>query len=91
MKAIKLYKFINNNGIEIHWRGENKDKLLIWVQYYNFNDFKELIKDYLEYLGQDSAGLEVTMRSNDIVIDIVDLCEYYEIDPFDILDKNEDD
>jgi hypothetical protein len=86
MKAIKLYKFINNNGIEIHWRGENKDKLYIWVQYYNFNGFRDLIQDYID----QCEGLEVTMMPYNVVIDIVDMCEYYEIEPDDILSKSDD-
>ena len=91
MKELELYKFVQDK--EIHWRGENNDKLLLWVQ--DIYPFKFLIVKYLESLeddrGYENGGQAITMRSNDFVIDLVKVCEHYGVDPANILSKDEDD
>jgi hypothetical protein len=80
MNALQLYKFIQEHSIEIDWRD---DELMVWIDFYSLRDFADMINDSLD------EGTEVALKQNCIAFDIVDLCEYYEIDPEEILAKPE--
>jgi len=82
LTGLQLYKFIYENELEIDWRG---DELVLWIEFYYIEEFTELIGEY--YLSE--GGIEVNLRHDGIALDIVDLCEYFDIDPEDILEKNE--
>lgn len=50
MTELELYKFIENNNVEIDWRGE---QLVIWLHHMDLKDFCELIgSNFFDYLGK---------------------------------------
>lgn len=83
MNALKLYKFIEENELEIAWRGK---ELVLWVNFYALEDFAKLIGS--GYLCE--CGTDVNLQESCIALDIVDLCEYFGIEPTDILEKEDD-
>lgn len=81
MTELELYKFINDNSIEIDWRGEN---LYVWIPFYRLEEFTEL-------LGCDNfaeGGEDVYLQYDCICIDLVDVCDRYDIDHNNILERD---
>lgn len=81
MPELDLYKFIYENELEIGWRGK---ELVLWIDFYYLKDFTKLLG--YNFLCE---GLEVILQENCIAIDIVDICEYFDINPTDILKLEE--
>jgi predicted aspartyl protease len=80
MTALKLYKFINENNIEIDWRG---DELVIWVSFYDLKEFAEMLgRNFLS-----EGGYDVNLQNNCIALDIVPICEYFDIETTEIFAK----
>jgi len=80
MTALKLYKFIKDNECEISW---NSKELILWISFLNLREFTELIG--YDYLSE--GGIKVNLGEWEIALDIVDLCEFFEIEPEEILAK----
>lgn len=83
MTELDLYKFINNEedgGCEVLWNGE---ELICWIDYFKLSDFIAMIKGFL-----DDDGYDVNLRPYDIAFDLVPICEYYDIEPENILKKD---
>lgn len=81
MTELDLYKFINDNRIEIDWRGNN---LYIWLEYYELESFCKL----LDRCDADDGGLDCTLQNAGfVVLDLVPICEEYGIDPNNILES----
>jgi hypothetical protein len=83
MTALQLYKFIQKHHLEIDWRGE---ELLLWVEFRCIDEFARMINSVL-----DEGGIQVHLRVDCVVFDIVELCEWFDIDPEEILEKPEHD
>lgn len=82
MKELKLYKFIMENSIEIDWRGE---ELVIWLHFLDIKDFVELVgADYLSDGGHDA-----NIQEHYIALDLVPICEYFDIEPTEIHPKED--
>jgi hypothetical protein len=82
MTELQLYKFIHENNIEIDWRG---NCLIIWLYFFQIRDFVELVgKDYFY-----EDGYDINLRADCVAVDITDICEYHEVEPENILKKNE--
>ncbi|WP_260507160.1 hypothetical protein [Brevibacillus brevis] len=56
------------------WRG---DKLLLLLHFTEIKGFEDLIGRY----ALDDGGLDVTLLSNGIAVDLIELCENEDIDP----------
>ena len=80
MTELQLYKFCEDK--ELDWRG---DKLILWIPFWQLEDFTELIG--YNYLSE--GGIEVTLLNDCIALDIVDLCEDFDIEPENIVKKEE--
>lgn len=81
MTELQLYKFCK--GKEIDWRNE---KLILWIDHYD-------IKEFCNLLGYDyfsEGGVEVNLQYGCIAIDLVPLCQAYDIEPTNILEKIEE-
>lgn len=78
MTELQLYKFCEDK--ELDWRG---DKLIIWIPFWQLEDFTEMIG--YNYLSE--GGVEVSLLDDCIALDIVDLCEYFDIEPENIYQK----
>lgn len=78
MTELELHNFIDENDISVDWRGE---QLFIWIPYYDIDDFIKLIKPKFEF--EPIA----TLQESDICIDLVPICEHYDINSENILKK----
>lgn len=83
MTELQLFKFINKRYLEMHWRGE---ELILWVGFDNIKDFVDLCPTYF-----GDGDVNVNLQQHCIALDIVQLCEHYDIEPENILSKEEDD
>lgn len=83
MTELQLYKFIQENGIEIDWHGK---QLIIWIDFRSLEEFTKLL-DY-NYLAD--GGMEVALMQDGIAFDLVPLCEYFGIEPMNILGRGDD-
>lgn len=84
IKELDLYKFIQDTGTQISWRGK---ELIIWLNPNDVIDFAEMVGyDYLS-----DGGIECNLQGGGyIVLDIVELCENFDIDPERILEMGDD-
>lgn len=83
MTELELYKFIKDNEIEIDWRLEKH--LYIWIPFYHLEKFTKL-------LGYDNffeGGEEVLLQYDCVCVDILDICERFNIEPTNILPKED--
>ena len=78
MSELDLYKFVQTQ--EIDWRGE---KLYLWIRFSDLSEFTQMIG--YDYFSED--GDEVSLQYECICIDIVDICESFDIKPENILPK----
>ena len=85
MTELELYKFIEDNNVEIDWRGE---QLVIWLHHMDLKDFCELIGSSFF----DEGGYDVNLQFNYgcyIALDLVPICEYFDIEPENICKKED--
>ncbi len=78
MKAVELYKFIEENAIEYrHQENEGKLDVLIWINPFDFEEFNSLFKDS----GiMDEGPIECFMTKSQISFWMKDICEYHGIE-----------
>lgn len=70
---LDLYRFIHDNGIEMRW---DCDILSAWIPFWGLQEFTDLISGTL-YGG----GIDSRLQRDGIWVDLVPICEYYDIDP----------
>lgn len=87
MTELELYKFINNNELEITWNCyENKDdELILWIPFYYLDEFTKMIG--YNYLSD--GGIEVNLQEDCTSLDINPICEYFDINSENILGKED--
>ena len=82
MTELELYKF--TQGKEIEWRG---DQLVLWIDPTDLCEFTELCG----YNVFDEGGMEVSLQMYGVIaLNLVDVCEHHNIDPENILKKEDD-
>lgn len=72
MTELQLYKFIHNNSLEIDWRGK---ELVVWIPFYHLDEFTKMFNCSAE------EQIMVNLQDGNIAMDIVDLCDWYGIEP----------
>lgn len=78
MTELKLYKFLENK--DMRWNG---DELVVWINFWDLVEFTEMIGyDYFS-----DGGIEVKLQHQCVAFDIVPICEYFEIEPTDMFEK----
>lgn len=83
MTELDLYKFITKNELEISWHGD--DTLNLWISHYDMEDFSIL----LDRCDADDGGIDCKFQNGgDIVLNLLDICEEYDIEPENILKKD---
>ena len=85
MTELDLYKFLNDedNGVQqYNWEGE---EFLVWISLWYLEDFTDMVG--YNYLSD--GGIDCNLQNDCICIDIVGICEYYDIDLENILEKEE--
>jgi hypothetical protein len=79
MKAIELYKFVNNNNIEYHW---NDDDVILFVNDYDISEWNKLLGSHI----LDDSGLSCIMKDGYFCFKMKDICEYFDIELKDIFE-----
>ena len=74
MTELQLYKFINDNDVEYHWHDK---KCIVFINTWNIEEFNNLF----DYNIFDDDGIECHMKNTYFCFEIVDICEYYGINP----------
>lgn len=82
MSELDLYKFLNENSIEHHWEGEQKE-LIAWIPFDLLQEFAELIGSNL----LSDGGLMVNFQDSYIALDLEPIAEYHDIELENILKK----
>jgi hypothetical protein len=72
MKSLDLYKFVIENKIEYHWRGED---VIMFVPNYNLDEFADL----LGWRYFDDNGLNCTMKHKYFCFWMLDILESFDI------------
>ncbi len=73
MTELELYKFIQENDVDIDRHGE---ELVAWISHYDLSDLTTMIGSAL-----DDGGIDVNLQSSCIAIDIESVCVHFGIDP----------
>lgn len=74
MKELDLYKFIEDNAIDLRW---DEEALSCWIPSYKLVKFTELISSSLS-----EEGIECVLLKNGYIwVNLVPICERYDIDP----------
>lgn len=81
MTALELYKFINDNNVEYTYISD--DEVIIFPYYFQLEKFSGILTPGIF----DDGGLECEMQKDYIVINIVPICNYYDIDYKDIFNE----
>lgn len=77
MKAVDLYKYIQNNNIEWHREEKNgEEDVIIFPYFFQIKEFYELLDPTIF----DDDGIECVMKDGYLAIWMKDICEYYDID-----------
>jgi hypothetical protein len=74
MTELQFYKFIQENELELDWRG---NELIIWIPFDYIQEFTKLIG----YNSLCEGGLDVNLQYDKIVFDLVIVCDWFNIDP----------
>ena len=85
MTELDLYKFLNDedNGVQqYNWA---REEFLVWISLWYLEDFTDMIYNYL-----DDSRLTCNLQKDCVCVDIVGICEYYDIDLENILEKEND-
>lgn len=87
MKAIDLYKFINDNVIEWHYvYNDGIEDVLIFPCFFRIEEFGKLLKSY----DYDDGGIRCIMKDGYFAFWMRDLCEYYGIELREVFDRTEE-
>jgi len=79
MTGLEIYKFIQKNDLNIEW---DSNTLMLWIDHDLIAEFVKIVQDIF-----DDGGIEVWLKSDHILIDLVPLCEKLDINPEDILSR----
>jgi hypothetical protein len=84
MTELELHKFINNNDIELSW---HFDELIVCIPAIHLLEFTDIVGD--EYFC-DGGKHAMLCGKGYVAFDIVHVCDYFNIDPENILKKEEE-
>jgi hypothetical protein len=76
MTELQLYKFITDNHIEYHWDIVKHD-VWMFIPFHHLYDFNKMLGSGIT----DEDGIECIMKDGYICFEMVQVCEYFDIDP----------
>lgn len=83
MTELQLYKFIQENEVEISWHGD--EYLNLWLDRHEIKEFADL----LDRCDADDGGIDCKLQNGGtIVFNLLDICDEYDINPENILAKD---
>ena len=77
MSILEMYKFIQEEASEVHFSESEKD-IICFFSLFQFESVTEKFKEFLDDL--DEGLFKVEMRKDYFIIELKDICEFYEID-----------
>lgn len=80
MTELELYKFCKDK--EVDWR---RDELILWIPFSDVDDFANMLG--YNYLSE--GGIDVVLLNDCIALNLVYICENFDINPENILKKTE--
>jgi len=81
---LDLYKFIQENEVEVDWRGD--EELIAWLHPSDVQEFMKII----DRCDADDGGIECTLQNEGyVVLNLFDICVEKDINPKNILPKEE--
>lgn len=84
MNKERLIEFIEDTSTELDWRD---DELVVWIHHLDIKEFCEMVgKGYF-----DEGGCNVNLQYGIgcyIALDLVPICECFEIEPSEILERS---
>ena len=83
LTELNLYKFIQEKNLEIAWVNKCKDNLVLWLSFDSVAEFAQMATGFLSENGYD-----VNLQANCIAVELVPICEFYDIDPLVICPKD---
>ena len=83
LTELNLFKFIQEKNLEIAWVDKCKDNLVLWLGFDSVAEFAQMAKGFLSEHGHD-----VILQGNGIAVELVPICEHYDIDPLAICPKD---
>ena len=83
MTELQLYKFITENDLEISWHGDGI--LNLWLDGSEIKEFANLV----DRCDADDGGIDCKLQNGGgVVLNLLDICDEYEINPENILEKD---
>lgn len=87
MTAIELYKYIQENNIEWHYRdNDGNEDVIIFSYTFQLEDFIKLLSGNCF----DDGGIEISLMNGYVAIWMQDICEYYGIELKEVFDKEKE-
>lgn len=86
MTELDLYKWVRDHDPEIRW---HESMLLCFIYTFQLEDFYSILDDTI---FDDGGSFEIHVSNKRcVVIDLVEICDYYGIDAEKILPKDKED
>ncbi len=79
MTELELHKFVQEKKSEWHKHGE---EIFMFVDFSDLDEFTKLIS----CSKSESAGVECYLKEHSLCVEMIDICEYYGIDPHKIFE-----
>jgi len=80
MTELQLYKFIDDH---IEYNVVNKDEIYAFIPHYKLKEFTDLLGSHI----LDDEGINVVLLNGYISIEMIAICEYFDINPDNIFEK----
>ena len=85
MTELQLYSFINENSVETKYSEGDPPTWYAWISHLDLAEFCDLVGGD-QYLSD--AEIDVRLLNHYVCIDLYPICEYFEINPKNLL-KND--
>jgi len=88
MKAIELYKFIEDNNVEWHYQdNDGVEDVIIFPYTFDIKQFTDLLSCCTLF---DDGGIEIRLMDGYIAVWMDEICEHYGIELSEVFDKEKD-
>lgn len=87
MKAIELYKWINDSGIEWHYYdNEGVEDVVIFPYHFQMEQFFKILSTGIF----DDDGINCVIKQGYFAIWMNDICEYHDIELHEVFNKEDE-
>lgn len=86
-QELELYKFVTAGEYECGW--VNDEQFIIWVNFYQLEDFMRHVREIVGITRFDDGGVEITLKEDHVCIDLTNLLCGYGIELERVFPKDE--